>query len=181
MYIAKQLKEKNVAEYLLYMWQVEDLIRANHLDIEELKTNYISKFNPSPEQEKEMVEWYANLIEMMRSEQVQEKGHLQINKNMIILLTDLHLQLLNSPKFPFYSAAYYKALPYIVEIRARNNNRDLPELESCFEILYGVMLLKMQKKAVSADTQKAVADISKLLGMLSDYYTQDKQGNLKFD
>ena len=128
-----------------------------------------------------MVEWYTNLIEMMRSEQVQEKGHLQINKNMIILLTDLHLQLLNSPKFPFYSAAYYKALPYIVEIRARNNNRDLPELESCFEILYGVMLLKMQKKAVSADTQKAVADISKLLGMLSDYYMQDKQGNLKFD
>ncbi len=181
MYIAKQLKEKNVAEYLLYMWQVEDLIRANHLEIEELKTNYISKFNPSPEQEKEMVEWYANLIEMMRSEQVQEKGHLQINKNMIILLTDLHLQLLNSPKFPFYSAAYYKALPYIVEIRARSNNRDLPELESCFEILYGVMLLKMQKKVVSADTQKAVADISKLLGMLSDYYVQDKQGNLKFD
>lgn len=170
-----------MAEYLLYMWQVEDLIRANHLDIEELKTNYISRFNPSPEQEKEMVEWYTNLIEMMRSEQVQEKGHLQINKNMIILLTDLHLQLLNSPKFPFYSAAYYKALPYIVEIRARNNNRDLPELESCFEILYGVMLLKMQKKAVSADTQKAVADISKLLGMLSDYYMQDKQGNLKFD
>ena len=181
MYIARQLKEKNVAEYLLYMWQVEDLIRANHLDIEELKTNYISRFNPSPEQEKEMVEWYTNLIVMMRSEQVQEKGHLQINKNMIILLTDLHLQLLNSPKFPFYSAAYYKALPYIVEIRARNNNRDLPELESCFEILYGVMLLKMQKKAVSADTQKAVADISKLLGMLSDYYMQDKQGNLKFD
>lgn len=181
MYIARQLKEKNVAEYLLYMWQVEDLIRANHLDIEELKTNYISRFTPSPEQEKEMVEWYTNLIEMMRSEQVQEKGHLQINKNMIILLTDLHLQLLNSPKFPFYSAAYYKALPYIVEIRARNNNRDLPELESCFEILYGVMLLKMQKKAVSADTQKAVADISKLLSMLSDYYMQDKQGNLKFD
>ena len=181
MYIAKQLKEKNVAEYLLYMWQVEDLIRVNHLDIEELKVNYISRFNPSPEQEKEMVEWYANLIEMMRSEQVQEKGHLQINKNIIILLTDLHLQLLNSPKFPFYSAAYYKALPYIVEIRARNNNRDLPELESCFEILYGVMLLKMQKKVVSADTQKAVADISKLLGMLSDYYIQDKQGNLKFD
>ena len=181
MYIAKQLKEKNVAEYLLYMWQVEDLIRANHLDIEELKVNYISRFNPSPEQEKEMVEWYVNLIEMMRSEQVQEKGHLQINKNIIILLTDLHLQLLNSPKFPFYSVAYYKALPYIVEIRARNNNRDLPELESCFEILYGVMLLKMQKKAVSADTQKAVADISKLLGMLSDYYIQDKQGNLKFD
>lgn len=181
MYIAKQLKEKNVAEYLLYMWQVEDLIRANHLEIEELKNNYINKFKASPEQEKEMTEWYANLIDMMRSEQVQQTGHLQINKNMIILLTDLHVQLLNSPKFPFYSAAYYKALPYIVEIRARNNNREMPELESCFEVLYGVMLLKMQKKPVSADTLKAVDDISKLLGMLSDYYIQEKKGLLKIE
>ena len=28
--IARQLKEKNIAEYLIYMWQEEDLIRANH-------------------------------------------------------------------------------------------------------------------------------------------------------
>ena len=27
--IAQQLKEKNIAEYLIYMWQEEDLIRAN--------------------------------------------------------------------------------------------------------------------------------------------------------
>ena len=26
--IAQQLKEKNIAEYLIYMWQEEDLIRA---------------------------------------------------------------------------------------------------------------------------------------------------------
>ena len=28
--IAQQLKERNIAEYLIYMWQEEDLIRANH-------------------------------------------------------------------------------------------------------------------------------------------------------
>ncbi|MBR2242341.1 MAG: DUF4924 family protein, partial [Prevotella sp.] len=28
MYIAKELRKKNIAEYLLYMWQVEDLLRA---------------------------------------------------------------------------------------------------------------------------------------------------------
>ena len=26
--IAQQLKEKNIAEYLIYMWQEEDLIRS---------------------------------------------------------------------------------------------------------------------------------------------------------
>lgn len=181
MYIAKKLKENNIAEYLLYMWQVEDLIRAHHLNIDEICANYIPKFELSASQRDEMSEWYTNLIEMMRSEQIQEKGHLQINKNIIILLTDLHVQLLNSPKFPFYSAAYYKVLPYIVEVRARNDRRDVPELETCFEILYGVMLLKLQHKEISQDTLTAVTDISKLLGLLSDYYKQDKQGILKFD
>ena len=34
MIIAKQKRKENISEYLLYMWQVEDLIRANHLDME---------------------------------------------------------------------------------------------------------------------------------------------------
>lgn len=37
MYISQQLKQQNIAEYLLYMWQVEDLIRANGFDIERIK------------------------------------------------------------------------------------------------------------------------------------------------
>ena len=41
MFISQQLKEKNIAEYLLYMWQVEDLIRANQYDIEEIKSRII--------------------------------------------------------------------------------------------------------------------------------------------
>ena len=33
MFISKQLKENNIAEYLIYMWQVEDMIRANGCDL----------------------------------------------------------------------------------------------------------------------------------------------------
>ena len=40
--IARQLKEKNIAEYLIYMWQEEDLIRANHGELEEIEANVIS-------------------------------------------------------------------------------------------------------------------------------------------
>lgn len=45
MFIANRLKETNRAEYLLYMWQVEDLLRANGCDIDRLRTNYLSKFD----------------------------------------------------------------------------------------------------------------------------------------
>ena len=109
MYIAQQLKEKNIAEYLLYMWQVEDILRAHHLDPDELKQNYLAQFRATEETEKEMEEWYSHLIRMMKEEGIQECGHLQINRNIILWLTDLHNQLLQSSKFPFYTAAYYKA------------------------------------------------------------------------
>ena len=34
MIIASQKKKENIAEYLLYMWQIEDIIRAYGLDID---------------------------------------------------------------------------------------------------------------------------------------------------
>ncbi len=117
MKIAQQLKEKNIAEYLIYMWQVEDLLRANGCDIDRIRQNIILRY---PEEERPALEeWYGNLAGMMRAEGVTEKGHLQINRNVSINLTELHGELLASPKYPFYNAAYFKALPFIVELRQK--------------------------------------------------------------
>lgn len=179
MYVAKQLKNNNIAEYLLYMWQIEDIIRANKLDIDELEKNYLSKFNLDSEKSAELKQWYSDLIEMMRSEGVTEKGHLQINKNIVILLTDLHNELLKSPKHPFYSAAYYKTLPFIVELRNRGESKDKPEIENCFDAMYGLMMLRLQGKSVSKDTQIAMDHIAKLLAMLSEYYKKEKAGEVE--
>lgn len=181
MFIAQQLKEKNIAEYLIYMWQVEDMIRANDCDIEKIKSTIVSRYDMGEDEKAKLTQWYEDLIAMMREEGVTEKGHLQINKNTLLLLTDLHLELLRRPQFPFYNAAYYKALPFIVELRNKSGKKDEPELETCFEALYGMMLLKLQKKTISADTEKAVKEISNLLSMLANYYDKDKKGELKLD
>lgn len=179
MKIAQALKEKNIAEYLLYMWQVEDLIRANECDIDKLKANVISRF---PEDERPVLEeWYENLCNMMRAEGMTEKGHLQINRNVILNLTELHETLLASTKYPFYNAAYFKSLPFIVELRQKNGHKEEPELETCFEALYGVLLLRLQKKEISASTAKAIEVISSFLSMLANYYDKDKKGELKID
>lgn len=180
MFISKDLKKQNITAYLLYMWQVEDLIRAYGCDAERLKNEYVPKFAQyTEEQRAELAQWYADLVEMMRSEGVMQQGHLQINRNIIVLLTDLHAELLHSTKQPFYSAAYYKALPFIVEIRSKSNSQDRAELENCFEALYGVLLLRMQQKPISPETEKAVAEITKLMTMLSEYYNQEKEGTLE--
>ena len=180
MIISKKLKEHSISEYLLYMWQVEDLIRANSCDIDRLEQTVVTPYNLPEEQHAEMVEWYANLVEMMHLEAIEQSGHLQINKNIIISLTDLHFRLMHSQKFPFYQAAYYKALPFIVELRAKGG-QEKSELENCFDALYGVWMLRIQRKEVSTETAAAVADIVKFVGLLSDYYNKERVGELDIE
>ncbi len=178
--IADRLKEKNIAEYLIYMWQVEDLLRANNCDIDLIKKNVVAAFKLPEAENTELVEWYDNLIGMMRAEDVVEKGHLQINKNVIIELSDLHVSLLSTTKYPYYHASYYKALPFIVELRQKNGNKDESEIETCFEAMYGVLLLRLQKKEISADTQKAIAAISSFLSMLANFFEKDRKNELEW-
>ena len=181
MFISRELRKKNIAEYLLYMWQVEDLLRANDLSMERVKTALVDPYGLDESASDELYQWYENLIEMMRLEDVKEKGHLQINKNVIINLTDLHLRLLKSPKVPFYSAAYYKALPFIVEFRTKSDGREKNELENCFDALYMVWLMKLQKREINEETLKATAEIGKFISMLSLYFKEDEEGRLDLD
>jgi flagellin-specific chaperone FliS len=111
----------------------------------------------------------------MKSEGVQEKGHLQINKNIIIDLTDIHLRLLKDPKESEYIGVYYNTLPYIVELRSKTTDKEVPELETCFTALYGYMLLNIQKKEISKETQAAITQITSLLRLLSKKYKEIDQ------
>ena len=181
MIIARQKRKENICEYLLYMWQVEDLIRANHFDMDEIRDKVIAHYNQPDEVKEEIARWYEELIEMMRSEGVKEAGHIQLNKNVIITLTDLHLRLLKSPKEMIYGAAYYKTLPYIVQLRAKSGGNDIPELETCFTAVYGYLMLRMQGKEISAETLDGIKQISSFLALLAEKYRADMNGELELE
>ncbi|MDE6267265.1 MAG: DUF4924 family protein [Muribaculaceae bacterium] len=170
MFIASEKRKQNIAEYLLYMWQIEDIIRANALDLDKLEENVIRKFNLDPEPHKQMHEWYESLIDMMRREGVAEHGHLQINKNTLSQLVDLHQELLKDPKYADYSAEFYKTLPYIVELRAKAAENAVGEIETCFTALYGYLMLRLAGKEINPETEKAMKQISRFVALLAHYY-----------
>jgi hypothetical protein len=180
MFIAQQKSIENIAEYLLYMWQVEDLIRANDLDINKIEENIISKFDVDEDKKKQIVSWYADLIEMMRVENVQQSGHLQINNNVLINLTDLHKQLLFSQQHADYSATFYKALPFVTELKTKQSGVD-NDIEVIFNFLYGVLLLRLQGKELSEETSQALLTISKFVALLALQYKLEKEGKLQFE
>ena len=179
MITASEKKRENIAEYLLYMWQIEDLIRAYGLDIDKIKDGIINRYQGLDDaRKKEMTDWYESLIDMMRREDVVKSGHLQLNKNVIIALDDLHRRLLADPKFADYSAEYYRTLPLIVEIRAKAGENKADEIETCFNALYGILMLRLKGEKVSPETEQAVKQISRFLATLSKYYKKDYNNEL---
>jgi len=181
MFIAQKLKQESIAEYLLYMWQIEDIIRACRLDIDIISEKIIAPQQISVEEKKVLTEWYENLIEMMKLEQVGEKGHLQLNRNTIDQLNELHNNLLRSGKEPAYSAKFYHVLPFIAQLKQQQPDTDISDVEICFNFLYGILLLRMKKTEISAETRQAQEEISKLLTLLAKNDNLCKLGKLEFD
>ena len=172
MYVARKLRKQNITAYVLYMFQVEDVIRAYGLDAERICNEYLPRFQYTEEQKAEVGEWYANLARMMKEEGVMQKGHVQVVRNTLLLMADRHRELLQDTRQPFYGAAYYKALPYIVELRARGADKEKDEVENCLDALYGATVLRMQGRELSAETQKALRPISHFLELLAQLYEE---------
>ena len=57
MIIANEKEKENIAEYILYMWHIEDLIRAYNFDINVIYSAVIQQFNLSNESVSEMKNW----------------------------------------------------------------------------------------------------------------------------
>lgn len=181
MYIASQKHKENIAEYLLYMWQIEDIIRANGLDIDKIKANVIDQYHLDESRTRQLTEWYESLIDMMRREGVEKAGHLQINKNVLSQLVALHQALMADPRFGDYTQKFYKTLPYIVELRSRAGEEPKGEIETCFNALYGMLMLRLRHREVSAATQEAISQIAAFIAQLTQYFHLDEEDKLFTD
>ncbi len=178
MIIASQKRKENIAEYMLYMWQIEDMIRANDLDIEKIERNVIDRFNLTAQQRKEMVDWYESLIDMMRREGIEKSGHLQMNRNILGQLVALHQALLKDPRFPEYSAEFYRTLPFIVELRSKAGDEKPGEIETCFNALYGMLMLRLKGQEITPDTLNAIKQISHFIAVLAHDFKLDEEDKL---
>ena len=164
MIIASQKRKENIAEYLLYMWQIEDIIRANGLDLDKIKANVIDRHTElTDEQRRQMEEWYESLIDMMRRE---------------VQLVQLHDALLKDPRFGEYTKRFYASLPFIVELRSKAGDDPKGEIETCFNALYGMLMLRLRGAEVTPDTQAAVSQISQFIALLSHYFHLDEKEEL---
>ena len=179
MLIAQEKRKTNIAEYILYLWQVEDLIRALDFDLDKIEKTIVSKFDADEDTRLEIYHWYKNLVLMMQKEQVTQNGHLQFLTNLTDELYRFHLSLLTTAKDPGYVALYQFAKPVIDEFRLKSNEIEASDIHVALQSLYGILLLKLQGKEISQPTTQAITHISKLLGHLATRFRQYEAGDFE--
>lgn len=180
MIVAQDKRKNNIAEYVLYMWQIEDTIRAFKFDITLLEERIISQFKQPDSVKEDIKDWYVNLIVAMQQEGIQQKGHLRIVNGVSDELNQLHKRLVNEIKDDNYLVAYNKAKESIEAFRIKLQKPEASEIELCFHALYGLLLLRLKKQTISPETTKAMETFSQLLALLSMQYKRIEEGKAEF-
>ena len=142
-------KRDNIAEYILYLWQIEDYLRA-----------FPQNADATPE--------LHELNEMMHREGIIEGGHLALANNALAELIDLHTTLLNEDAM--YRAAIIRLQPSLNLLKAKTDRPTMSDIEACLVLLYQIMLLRLQKKEISPETASVQQQATQVLQFLSKCY-----------
>jgi hypothetical protein len=180
MLIAQEKKKSNIAEYILYMWQIEDIIRSHHFDLSQITDSVINKFTTSTEMKYDMKLWYQNLIEQMMKEGISDKGHLSSTMKYLEELNNLHNSLLTTMQDIKYQEKYLAAKDNINNFMLKSGGESRNEIHTCLIGLYGFLMLKLKQSEISSSTKDAMSSFSVLIAELVDRYNKLKKGELSF-
>ncbi len=178
MLIAQEKRKSNIAEYVLYMWQVEDLIRAYHFNMDLIETYIISQFKQPEKIRQEIRNWYANIIVMMHKEGIRAKGHLSTVNEVVTQMNDLHIKLLHQNNDGQYLNYYHQARNNIDDLKSKLPDTRTNDIETCLDGLYGLLLLRLKGMEINRETEAAMKTFSNLLAMLSLRFRQIEEGEL---
>ncbi len=178
MLIAKQKRKENIAEYILYLYQVEDLIRAFRFDMNLIQEKLIARYETGEEEIKEITDWYNNLVLMMDREEIREKGHLQFLTNLIGDVNEFHIRLMKGSVETDYVRKFKSVAGLISELNKKNMTA-ANDIQLVLDTIYGFLLLKMKKAEISPETTNAVKQLSEWLAVLSKLYKDFELGNME--
>lgn len=165
-------KQENIAGYVISMWHLEDLLRAQRFDQASIEANLVAPMEADPEAHATMLAWYTGIAQRMQQQGISERGHLNEVEEVIMELEFLHRSLVDLLNDEDYDALFAKAEPGIKSLQeAAGEDADGP-ITTCFTAIYGVMVLRARQQAVSEATAEAEGHMRRLLEHLSKHYRQ---------
>jgi len=178
MLVAEKTKESNIAEHVLYMFQIEDLIRANNFDLDTIINTILAPQIKDEKLLESYQNWYKDLIKKMKSEGVKDTGHTSDINEILMELLMLHDTLLNILKDKKYAEVYEKSLPALKDFQQKSNGANINIIEVAFNALYSKLILNLKGQKFTPATEDAFKSISNLVAHLAAYYKKMKNGEL---
>jgi len=171
--LAEKKKRTNIGEYIIYMYQMEDLVRSYEFELDDIKQYVVSHYPVGDDEKAEIAQWFDDLASKMKDQGIVKNGHLQEVKSVADELANIHWDLLKKDKD--YYMIYDHAKPYVIDFIASSNGQDLGhEIQVCLNGVYGLLLCRLTGKTVTDELEAAVTAFGQVLGYLNAVYMERK-------
>ncbi len=175
--IAQLKKKENISEYLLFLWQMEDLLRGIELNPQRLDDVVLSAIADEGERAR-TEKWLTEMATVMKKDGLSVSGHHRETYEILNELTLLQNTLINVIRSAPFIKAYEAAKPVLTEFRSKGEKIPKGDLETALTMLYGVLTLRLAKKKVSPETAEATEVIANYIRELTKAYHLMKEGRL---
>ena len=177
--IAQAKRKENIAEYILYLWQLEDLLRALQFSPEAIYSQLVAPREVADEQKHIYLLWYMDIVNLLRKEGKEQSGHLEHTLHLIGDVHNLHLQLMQNPVGEHYRKTFARLAPQLPQLRAMISRDDVSDTELAFRALYAAMLYRIKGDNKRAE---AISDtielVSPVVAELAAMYGKVERGEV---
>ncbi|MBR6815692.1 MAG: DUF4924 family protein [Alistipes sp.] len=177
--IAQAKRKQNIAEYILYLWQLEDLLRAMQFSPEAIYSQLVAPRQIDEGVKHEYLIWYMDIVNLLRKEGKEESGHLEHTLHLIGDMHNLHLQLMQHPIGEHYRKTFGALAPQLPMLRGLIKKEDICDTELCFRALYAVMLYRIKGDEKRAEAIKDTMElVSPVIAELAAMYGKVERGEI---
>ena len=177
--IAQAKRKENIAEYILYLWQLEDLLRAMQFSPEAIYSQLVAPRKIYESIKHEFLIWYMDIVNLLRKENKEESGHLEHTLHLIGDMHNLHLQLMQHPIGAHYRKTFAALEPQLPMLRGLVKKEDICDTELCFRALYAVMLYRIKGETKHAEAIKDTMElVSPVIAELAAMYGKVERGEV---
>jgi len=176
--VAEKKKAQNIPEYIIYMYQMEDLLRAYNFDLDDVRQYVISHYPISEAEKTEAAVWFADLAFEMKNAKVEETCHLPKTQELVDQLASIHWSLLKTDRD--YFDLYQNAKPHLIRLFLEaGENAPKHEIQIAFNAIYGQLLARLRSRDVPAEILEATDTFGDILSYLNWEYFNQQEGKTR--
>ena len=158
MTVAQRKKEEHIVDHLLYCLQMEDFIRAAQFQPTVLQQWAQKQSAAEGTDAMEEERWLLKMAHSLRDSGAVEKGHASDVQETLMELAHLHELLIGPLDDSAYKESFATAEPLLQELGTKSESSVHP-VEQLVIGLYGWLVLRIKKQAISAETEAAMVGL----------------------